>query len=163
MGMTEVHVGLADVQAVGDVLDWLCEQSDGMGIEAAVEMAAALDVLAKKVAMAKSLCETQAKKLLDGQPARIGDKIIVEKATGKWRPNQSRVKGAVLARACYDENGELEEYPDNAAERAIDMMFALYVSPSQMPKAGGLKELRLKNEDVADWERTGSELKVIDG
>lgn len=161
--MTAVHVGLADIQAVGDVLDWLCEQSDNMSIEAAVEMVAALDALAKKVSMAKSLCETQAKKLLDGQPAKVGDKIIVEKATGKWRPNQARIKNVVLSRSLVDDNGEREAEPDQAASRAIALMFSLYVSPSQMPKVGGLKELRLKNEDVADWERTGSELKVIDG
>jgi hypothetical protein len=99
-------VGIADLEAVGDVLDWVCEQSDSMSIETAIAMRDALDALGKKVAMAKSLCETQAKKMLDGQPIKIGDTIYVEKDTGKWRPNQPRIRNVIVTRAIYDENGE---------------------------------------------------------
>lgn len=154
-------VGIADLEAVGDVLDWVCEQSDSMSIETAIAMRDALDALGKKVAMAKSLCETQAKKLLDGQPIKVGDTVYMEKDTGKWRPNQPRIRNVVVARAIYDENGERIADTQDVARRAVSLMYDMFVSPSQMPKAGAMKALGIKNDDVADWEKTGSELKAL--
>lgn len=159
--MTEHAVGIADLEAVGDVLDWLTEQSDTMTAETAIHMAAALDALGKKVAMAKSLCETQAKKLLDGQPIKVGDTLYVEKSTGKWRPNQDRIRSVIVSRSLYDQNGEKVTEPEHAARRALAIAYEMFVSPSQMPKVGAMKSLGISNEDVADWEKTGSELKAV--
>jgi hypothetical protein len=159
--MTTQQVTLADIEAIGDVLDWLCEQSDSMTTETAIGLAAALGDLGKKVAMAKSLCETQAKTLLDGQPIKVGDTVYVEKDTGKWRPNQPRIRNVIVTRAIYDENGERIADAQDVARRAVSLMYEMFVSPSQMPKAGAMKALGIKNDDVADWEKTGSELKAL--
>lgn len=159
--MSNTEVTLADLQAVGDVVDWLAEQSDSLTAETAIVMAGALDALAKKVAMAKALCETQAKKLLDGQPVKVGDTVYVEKATGKWRPNQNRIRSVIVSRSLYDQNGEKVDEPAHAVERAVTIMYEMFVSPSQMPKVGAMKSLGIANDDVADWEKTGSELKAV--
>ena len=155
-------VTTADLQAVGDVLDWVAEQSDSMTVEEAMALIDVLAEIGKKVTMAKSLCESQVKTLLDGQPAKIGDKVVVERQTGKWRPDQTRIKRRVVGMAgCDPATGELRTGPQ-AAEAAVDLMYALFVSPSQMPKQGGMQKLGIDTVDIAEWEHTGSELKVID-
>lgn len=155
-------VTTADLQAVGDVLDWVAEESDSMTIEEAMAVLETLVEVGKKLAMAKALCETQIKTLLDGQPAKVGDKIVVERQTGKWRPDQGRIKRRVVGMAgCDPSTGELRTGPQ-AAEAAVDLMYALFVSPSQMPKQGGMQKLGIDTPDIAEWEITGSELKVID-
>jgi len=155
-------VTTADLQAVGDVLDWVAEQTDSMTIEEAMALIDVLAEIGKKVTMAKSLCETQVKTLLDGQPAKIGDKVVVERQTGKWRPDQTRIKRRVVGMSgCDPSTGELRS-GTQAAEAAVDLMYALFVSPSQMPKQGGLQKLGIDTADIAEWEITGSELKVID-
>lgn len=157
--MSDIH--LADLQAVGDVLDWVCEASDSMTVETAIEFSVALTALIAKARMAQSLCETAAKTMLDGQPALIGDTLYVEKATGKWRPDQSRIRARVVGMSsCNPETGELVTAPE-AAERAVNFMYTLFVSPSTMPKVGGLDLLGLDKRDVADWEKTGSELSAV--
>lgn len=155
-------VTIGDLQAVGDVVDWVAEQTDSMTLEEAVTIGEALRELSTKIALAKALCETQVKTLLDGQPARVGDKVIVERKTGKWRPDQSRIKRRVVGMAgCDPSTGELRTGPQ-AAEAAVDLMYALFVSPSQMPKQGGMQKLGIDTPDIAEWEVTGSELKVVD-
>jgi hypothetical protein len=159
--MSDTQVNLADIEAIGDVLDWLAEQSDSLTVEAAIALAAALGDIGKKVAMAKALCETQAKKLLDGQPIKVGDTVYVEKDTGKWRPNQPRIRNVIVGRSIYDDNGERIDDTTEVARRAVSLMYDMFVSPSQMPKAGAMKTLGIANADVADWEKTGSELKAL--
>lgn len=155
-------VTTGDLQAVGDVVDWVAEQTDSMTLEEAVTIGEALRELTAKIALAKALCDTQVKTLLDGQPARVGDKIIVERKTGKWRPDQNRIKRRVVGMAgCNPSTGELRTGPQ-AAEAAVDLMYALFVSPSQMPKQGGMQKLGIDTPDIAEWEITGSELKVVD-
>ena len=157
----ELQVNIHDLDAVGDVVDWLAEHSDQMDVRTAIEMATALEALGKKLTVARSLCQTQAKRLLDGQPTRIGDTMYVEKATGKWRPNQGKIRGRVAARACVDDDGVVIELPLEAARQAIDFMYDLFVAPSEMPKQAGLTKLGLSTEDVAEWRKTGSELKAV--
>lgn len=155
-------VTLADLQAVGDVVDWVAEQTDSMTVEEAVTIGEALKDLAAKITIARTLCDTQVKTLLDGQPARIGDKVIVERQTGKWRPDQTRIKRRVVGMAsCDPTTGELRTASE-AADAAVNLMYALFVSPSQMPKQGGMQKLGIDTPDIAEWEITGSELKVID-
>ena len=158
--MSNVDVTLADIEAIGDVVTWVAEQSEDMGLAAAIEMAEALAQLSTLIGKTKSLCEARAKKLMDGQPQKIGDKVYIEKATGKWRPDQSKIRRRVAVMSSCDENGEMLPSRD-AAEKAVDLMYALFVSPLTMPKQGGMKQLGLEAKDVAEWERTGSELKVI--
>lgn len=154
------RVNVADLQAVDDVIMWLADEIDDMGLEQCIEMRDALADLAKKIAMTSSLLETRAKKLLDGQPAKIGGKVYMEKATGKWRPDQARIRKVVAAKACTGPNGE-ELGPDAAAQRAVEACYDLFVAPSTMPKQGGMKKWGIDTKDVATWEKTGSELAVI--
>ena len=151
-----------DIAAIGDVLDDIANRTDSMSVDEAMETATLLGELSKKLAVVKSLCETQVKTLLDGQPAKVGDKVIVERQTGKWRPDQTRIKRRVVGMAgCDPSTGELRTGPQ-AAEAAVELMYALFVSPSQMPKQGGMQKLGIDTTDIAEWEITGSELKVID-
>jgi len=151
---------LSDLQAVGDVIDWVGEESDSFDAETAILVAEHLAGLARKIATVRSLCEAQARKRLDGQPIRVGNSIYHERQTGKWRPNQAAIRSKVVAVAVADtDTGEIRE-PREAARVAAELMAALYVSPSTEPKRGGLARIGAELRDVAEWERTGVELKA---
>jgi len=151
-----------DIEAIGDVLDQIAEAADSLDAKESVEFMVALNAVNAKLKIAMTLCETQAKRTLDGQPIKVGDTLYVEKDTGKWRPDQSRIRARVVSMAAVDlATGEIVAGPI-AAERAVDMMYQLFVSPSTMPKVGGLDYLGLDKRDVADWERTGTALEAVE-
>jgi len=156
-----MYIIIGDITAIEDVINELAEQTEQMSVEENLRMCDALDALSKKIATTRSLCETAAKKLMDGQPAQVDNKVYVEKTTGKWRPDQNKIRRHVATRSVCDANGEMMS-PHDAAQRAVDLMYALFVSPSQMPKQAGMKQLGLDAPDVAEWERTGSTLKVVE-
>jgi hypothetical protein len=55
------------------------------------------------------------------------------------------------------ETGELLTVPE-AVDRAVDLMVGLYVSPSALPKVGGLKALGLTLDAVTREESDGYKL-----
>jgi hypothetical protein len=156
-----MKITIADIEAIYDVMDAVADAADTMTVEEAIAFSEALDGIKSRMLLARSLCETQVKHKLDGQPIKIDNTLFVEKDTGKWRPNQSMIRSRVVGMAACDiETGELLE-ARSAASRAVDFMYDLFVSPSEMPKVGGLKKLGLKTNEVADWEKTGSEITKI--
>lgn len=144
----------------------LTEISDGMNAAEALEVLDELLTVKRHLDAAISLVKSQAVKVLE-QPAQIGDTIWFRQEAGKWRPDARRINAAVKEQAAIDmETGEIRDGLE-AAETAIALMRALYVSPSSMPKTGGLEQMNLTKKDVATWERTGWELgskevKVVD-
>lgn len=151
--------------AMGDVLDRLTEQSDELSAEAAVSLLQPINDLISKARRAGSLVETQAKRTLEGQPRTIGNKVYASKPTGKWRPDQAKLKSRAFFYATHDTvSGEKRKRLTiaQAVDLTIDLMYSLFVSPSQLPKEAGLKALGLKRKDFCEWEVTGSELKTMD-
>lgn len=151
--------------AMGDVLDRLTEQSDSLSAEAAVSLLQPINDLISKARRAGSLVETQAKRTLEGQPRTIGNKVYASKPTGKWRPDQARLKSRAHVYATHDPvSGEKRKRLTiaQAVDLTIDLMYSLFVSPSQLPKEAGLKALGLNRKDFCEWEVTGSELKTMD-
>lgn len=155
------EVNLHDLEAITDVIAWVTEQSDTMDVETAIKVGEALRTVARKATEAAAFCEMRARQMLDGQPVKIGDTVYVEKNDGKWRPDQSRIKREIVRRSCSNvDTGEMLD-GRTSAERTVDLMYALFVSPKTMPKKTGLDMMGLTNADVADWERTGSHLEAI--
>ena len=151
-------VTIGDIDAIGDVLRTVQAATESMTADQAIAFSAALDGLRGVMADTKALCEAQAMRVLDGQPIKIGDTVYVQRDTGKWRPDQSRIRSRVVNMAVADpDTGEIVG-PSVAAENAVNLMYDLFVSPNEMPKVGGLKKLRLAKDDVAEWEHTGSVL-----
>ena len=147
-----------DIEAMFDVLDGLTEQSDGLSTEQAVHFRHALTILVEKARSALSLMTTQTLTTLEGQTKVVDGVAYTPKAIGKWRPEQGRIRSRVAQMSLFDPiSGEMLE-PSGAASRAVDLMYDLFVAPKDMPKASGLKLLRLEKSDVADWEQTGTEL-----
>lgn len=153
------QITAADIRAIGDIADAITDQIETFTIEQAVTFCDLLEDVGKRIAAARHACEAKAKALLDGQPATIAGKVYIEEATGKWRPQQPKIRERVAVMAAHDSSGRALS-ATVAAQRAVDLMYALFVSPSQMPKQGGMKQLGLQNEDIAEWEETGSQLKV---
>jgi hypothetical protein len=140
-------ITLGDIEAMYDVLDQLGEQSDQIAPEDAIKLRAALTMLKRKAEVTLGLLQTAVVKATEEQPA------------GKWRPNQSKIKSRVVTMSSFNPiTGETFDNVHAAAERAVDLMYALFVAPKDMPKKSGLEQLHLVNDDVADWERTGTEI-----
>lgn len=154
-------ITLADIEAMNAVLDDVADMADGLSAEQAIRLMDAVNAMIVRAKLAASLLETAAKNGLE-QPKTIDGVLYAKTSTGKWRPEQSRIREVVATRAAYDpQTAELLADPKVAAARAVDMMYSLFVSPSQMPKVAGLEALKLDKSDVAEWERTGTELKRV--
>lgn len=154
--MTEVNV--ADLQAIGDIADWLIEESDSLPTDRAIELLEACTVAAAKLKMAMSMLQSQALSTIE-QPILIGRVAWAKKPTFKQRPNQSLIAATVIDFAARpDNNGEVPTAHE-AATTATNLMRGLYVSPSTVPKVGGVKDLDLEMSDVTREEHVGFELK----
>jgi hypothetical protein len=141
-----------DIQAMIDVLADIDESTDGLGVEEAVQIREAIVALMSAARMTLALVDTQLVTTLEGPVEINGMRYEVKKSDGKWRPDHSKVNNVVKTRAYIDpDTGEVLG-SSTAAERAIAMMEALYVSASTMPKVGALDKLGLKKWDVAEQE-----------
>ncbi len=158
--MSEHVVTAADLDAVQDVVMWLADRADEVDLETAILMSGRLTELADAIGKTKAMLDARALKLLDGQPAKIDDKVYMAKDVGKWRPNQAKIRRLIGIRSACDDNGELLT-PQDAAKKAVDIAYDLFVSPSQMPKQGAMKKLGIEAKEVATWETTGTKLEVI--
>lgn len=157
--MTEVTKG--DLQAIGDIAVWLAEESDQMSAEQAVELLTEARKVHRALGNAIALLETQALKTIE-QPILVGTTAWSKKPAFKKRPRQQAIAHTVEALATRpDVNGEVPPAYE-VAERAVKMMSDLYVSPSTLPKVGGVKALGLEMNDVVDEEHTGFELKATE-
>jgi hypothetical protein len=150
-----------DLEACGDVAAWLAEQSDSLSAEQAVEMLSEARKVHRAFALAIDMLETQALQLIE-QPILVGHTAWAKKPVLKKRPRQGQIAATVEAMAARpDENGEFPPAFE-VASKAVTLMAALYVSPSTLPKVGGVKALGLEMTDVVDEEHTGFELKATE-
>jgi hypothetical protein len=147
-----------DLEAIGDVAAWLAEQSDSLPPAQAAELLTEARKVAKALSMAISLLEAQLLSTIE-QPVLVGNTVWSKVPAMKKRPDQQRIaRLVVMSAALPDENGELPTANEAAAE-ATRMMSALYVSPSTVPKVGGLKQLGVEYGDFITDEHTGWDLK----
>lgn len=151
-------ISKGDIAAIGDVVDQLTAEINDMDAAAAIGMSSALAEVKAKIELAVSLMKTRTLNVMDGQPIQIGSTLYAPKPTGKWRPEWRMVRSAVLKAALGDELPTATE----AAARAVDIMRDLYVSPSQVPKKGGLDHLGIDLPDIATWEKGVSDIRKIE-
>lgn len=153
----------ADLQAALDVVQQLTEEIDDLDAAQAIEMRTEIDALQRAAKLCHELLTSRTLTALDGQPVIVGSKVYAAKAKGKWRVDHRAIRAVVHERSmrdAIDANGEV--VPAEAARKAVEMMYELFVSPADFPKQGGLKNLGLTNKHVGVWEHTGAELKVMD-
>jgi hypothetical protein len=157
--MIELTIG--DIDAMCDVLAQLEEASDSLDLDQAIAFKAAVGRVVAKAQSTLGLLRSQAIATISDTPDRAvvrGGRVYAVKDTGKWRPDQNLVRRVVATKAvAAGEDGEMVSAFE-AAARAVDMMYSLYVAPKDMPKATGLESLGLEKSDVAHWEKTGTEL-----
>lgn len=159
-------ISKADIQAALDVVRQLTDEIDDLTVEDAIALHDEVEALQKAAKLCAELLETRSVNLLDGQPAKVGDKVYVPSSsgTGKWRPDQKSIRAVVYDRAMADavnhETGEVEAAA--AVRSTLDLMFLGFVPPSKMPTQGFLEKLGISNKHVAVYERGREKLKVID-
>jgi len=150
-----------DILAMVDVLKDIADQSDSLTVDEGVSVVEALSLLKQAVNQLSSLVDTQMVSILE-QPRTHNGKVYFRATKGKWRPDHQQIKRVICERASVDVGtGELHDR-DTAVRNAVDLAYEAFVSPSTMPKAGLLTKLGVAKESVADFERTGYEIRVED-
>ncbi len=151
-----------DVLACADICQQLTAEAEaGMSAELAIPRLEAIEALEAQLKAAKAELTTQALRGLERQKV-IGNAVYRRKPKVKMRPDQSRIAGLVRGLvAAPDDKGELPPVLD-AVDRAIGVMSALYVSPSLVPKAGGMKMLGRYVDDVCTEESNGFEIEKVE-
>ena len=161
-------IGVADLLAMKDVADGLSDLSSSLSAEQAIVLIDAATEAHKALGDAIAFLKSRAIDQLE-QPILIADgagntAAWSKKATFKRRPNMPAIRllvnqvsvDAVMNR----ETGDVS--PMEAVAKAVELMEALYVSPSTMPKVGGVKELGVEFDAVFTDEHTGFQLQKVD-
>lgn len=161
-------IGVADLLAMKDVADGLSDLSSSLSAEQSVVLLDAAREAHKALANAIAFLESRAIAQME-QPILISDghgntSAWSKKAEFKRRPDMPiirRLVNEVAIDAVLDRStGEVS--PSEAVAKAVALMEALYVSPSTMPKVGGVKELGVEFDAVFHDEHTGFTLKKVD-
>lgn len=157
--MTEITV--ADLQTIGDIADALTEQSDGLGATEAVILLDAALAAQARLKVAIDMLEAQALRSIE-QPIVVGHTVYAKRRVYKKRPDQETIRRLVADQAARpDPNGELPPVHE-AAQAAVGLMAGMYVSPSTVPKVGGVQALGVGINDVCRREHTGFEISRTD-
>lgn len=150
-----------DIATIIDMLKVVDEDTEMMSASEAAEWRTLLAQVKAKVTETFSLVDTQLLKLLDGQPIQRGNVVFVKDRDLKYRPEQSKIAGAVIHAAAFDPiTGEIRD-TRTAVEFAVALMSKLYVSPSVEPKVGGLEALGLSKTDVGAFEEGKPKVKEM--
>lgn len=155
-------VGVPDLLAMCDVADDLVNLADSLSAEQAIELLEAATKAAASLGVAITMLKSRAVSTME-QPILIGDAAWSKKPTMKDRPDHRLIHRLVvenaLDAACDRETGDRD--PRVAVEHAVGAMEALFVSPSTLPKKGGVQSLGLAYTEVVTEEHTGYELKKV--
>lgn len=154
----------ADLKAAEDVLDQLIEQTEDMDVARASEMKAACDRLAKKANLAKDMCNMAGVKAMDGQPVReVGQSTFSVATAEKWVTDHPRLRLRLIQAILFnrDSGARRRISVEDAVTETVDAMVDLFVAPSDVPKAAGLKKLRISKADVC--ENVGGKKTLIEG
>lgn len=150
-----------DIMAMVDVLKDIADASDTLTVDEGVAVLEALTSLKQAVSQLSSLVDTQMVQILE-QPQTRNGKVYFRATKGKWRPDHQQIKRIICERAGVDTStGELQER-EVAVRNAVDLAYEAFVSPASMPKAGLLNKLGVSKDSIADFERTGFEIRVED-
>lgn len=154
-------VGVADIDAMLDVLTDLGEQADASP-EVTAPIYEALTRLGAHVTAVKGLFESGLKNGLE-QPQVIGARLYAAKPDGKWRPDHQAIKSNIISTAILDrETGERRDAED-AARLAVELTYGIFVAEKSDPKVTGLKAIGFADKRAAsEWEHTGKTLVVTD-
>lgn len=148
-----------DIAAMENVLQDLQGQIESMDVEQSIIMLEAVKSLKAKAHETIAHIEVWLADILES-PRQIGGNLYEVKNAGKWRPDHDSIKKHAHVAAFADkESGEVYGGME-AAERAVEIMYDLFVSPSSMPKTGALERLGLDKSDVADFHREGKRISV---
>ena len=146
-----------DILAAADVCQSLADEASDYDATRAINALQALAQLEAQVKAAKSELTERALRGLE-QPILIGNTAWSKKLDTKKRPDQEMILGRLRKLLTKpDENGELPPVVESV-DRAIDAMVDLYVTPSGLPKVGGLKAIGLTMEQVTREESNGYKL-----
>lgn len=161
-------MSVGDFIAMQDVLNGLAEDSDSLSADEAIAALEALGELASVLKRTESMVETALRRHLEGGSRELGGRMYGLGKKGEWRFRHRDVIARVAEVASTPNvDGEVPTARD-AAISAARTMLALYASDSTKPKATALKALGFHppakgvKTDVADWEKTGTEIKVVD-
>lgn len=154
-----------DFIAMIDVLTELGNESDSLSADEAIAALEALGQLASEVKRCESLVTTALKIHLEDGSRQLGGRVYALGEEGKWRYRHAHIDRVVHHAAMQTgvdaETGEI--VTETAVRHAIRLMAGLYRSASTVPKKGVLQDLGFDDTpDVADWEKTGKKIKVID-
>jgi hypothetical protein len=93
------------------------------------------------------------------QPVLVGRVVWSKTPVTKKRPNAPLVDRQVVRVAAHPDPDGVMPTAYEAAQAAVELMKALYVAPSTVPKVGGIKKIGLEYGEVINEEHTGYELK----
>lgn len=153
-----MEVVAADLQAINDVVQLLAESSDSLTTEQAIELIEAARKAQQSLKAAIEMLEAQAISTIE-RPLLMGNVVWTKVPSVKKRPVPNIIDKAVLTFSAHPDGDGVMPTAYEAAQTAINMMKGLYVSPSTVPKVGGVKALGLDMGDVCTEEHTGYELK----
>lgn len=151
----------ADILAAADVLQQAAKEAEGTGAAMAIPLLEALDQLDMQAKAARSELKTQAIRGLE-QPLMLGNRVWRKVPSIKKRPEQERIANMVKKLAATPDPNTGELHAIESVDRAVAIMSALYVSPSAIPKAGGLRILGVYIDDVSNEENTGYDLAFVE-
>lgn len=157
------RISIGDIEAFGDVLDLIGEQSDEFDLDHAAALHVALKTMEGKVASTRGLLEQQLRKLQDGTAvSKTSDGLkVTTSPVKKKRPDHSKIRARVIRRSLVDENGERLALPEDAVEQAVEIVYALFVSPSDPPKTKGLARIGMTLDEATLEEITGHKTEVV--
>lgn len=152
-----------DFLAMQDVLNDLAENSDSLSAEEAVRAREDLAQLEAVLKRTYSMVETALRRHLEAGSREQGGKVYALAQSGKWRYRHRDILNKIADQAARpDADGVLPTALD-AARAAAKMTFETYSSNSTKPKETQRRNLGFQQtEDVADWEKTGTEIEVVD-
>lgn len=148
------------LRGVAQDLDNLVEGSEGLEAFECIDIEDAIATLGAAVGRAKSMVRTQLLAKLE-EPVIVGGKVYSKTETGKTRPKHDVIRKAIVRHSVADEDGEMRD-PHEAAERAVGLTYALFVSPSTVPKITPLEDIGLFKKQATRWEHTGYDVTVTD-
>lgn len=161
-------MSVGDFLAMSDVLNGLAEESDSLSADEAIAAMEALRELQSVVRRTESMVETALRRHLESGSRELGGRMYGLGKKGEWRFRQRDILARIADSAAMPNvEGEVPTAHE-AALIAARLTQGLYASRTTKPKSTGLKALGFNppapgvKTDVADWEMTGTEIKVVD-
>lgn len=152
----------ADIEAMLDVLDDICNDSDAATFDEAVELMDGLERVKAGAAVAIDLLKMQMlSHLEDGGPRTIGDRTFKPIDDNVKRFDHDEILRIAAIQAFMDENGEIRS-PGEAVEILAETVKDLYLAPSTKAKLEAIDRLGVARDSVIEIERKGRKVFIRD-